>query len=154
MQCNAIQYNKNCASFKSIGTYIWKCTGSLFQGYLLTSPFSRLLTDLTFFKVTYWPHLFQGYLLTSPFSRLLTDLTFFKVTYWPHLFQGYLLTSPFSRLLTDLTFFKVTYWPHLSLVTPYGDTRSGSTLSHVMARCLTAPSHYLNQYWVIISKVQ
>ena len=32
--------------------------------------------------------------------------------------------------------------------------RSGSTLAQVMACCLTAPSHYLNQCWVIISEVQ
>ena len=32
--------------------------------------------------------------------------------------------------------------------------RSWSTLVQVMACCLTAPSHYLNQYWLIISKVQ
>ena len=31
--------------------------------------------------------------------------------------------------------------------------RSGSTLVQVMACCLTAPSHYLNQCWLIISKV-
>ena len=30
---------------------------------------------------------------------------------------------------------------------------SGSTLAQVMACCLTAPSHYLNQCWVTISKV-
>ena len=32
--------------------------------------------------------------------------------------------------------------------------RSGSTLAQVMACCLTAPSHYLNHCWLIISKVQ
>ena len=32
--------------------------------------------------------------------------------------------------------------------------RSGSTLAQVMACCLTAPSHYLNQCWLIISEVQ
>ena len=31
--------------------------------------------------------------------------------------------------------------------------RPGSTLAQVMAWCLTAPSHYLNQCWLIISKV-
>ena len=31
---------------------------------------------------------------------------------------------------------------------------SRSTLVQVMACCLTAPSHYLNQYWLIISEVQ
>ena len=42
---------------------------------------------------------------------------------------------------------------HCSLMTPYGD-RSGSALSQEMACCLTAPSHYLNQCWLIFSKVQ
>ena len=32
--------------------------------------------------------------------------------------------------------------------------RSGSTLAQAMACCLTAPSHYLNQCWLIISEVQ
>ena len=32
--------------------------------------------------------------------------------------------------------------------------RFGSTLVQVMACCLTAPSHYLNQYWLVICKVQ
>ena len=32
--------------------------------------------------------------------------------------------------------------------------RSGSTLAQVMACCLTAPSHYLNQCWLFIRKVQ
>ena len=31
---------------------------------------------------------------------------------------------------------------------------SGSTWAQVMACCLTAPSHYLNQCWLIISKVK
>ena len=31
--------------------------------------------------------------------------------------------------------------------------RSGSTLAQVMACCLTAPSHYLHQCWLVISKV-
>ena len=39
----------------------------------------------------------------------------------------------------------------------HGDTiwrwRSWSTVAQVMACCLTAPSHYLNQCWLIISKV-
>ena len=32
--------------------------------------------------------------------------------------------------------------------------KSGSTLAQVMACCLPAPSHYLNQCWLIIRKVQ
>ena len=37
---------------------------------------------------------------------------------------------------------------HCGLVTPYGDIN----LAQVIACCLTAPSHYLNQCWLIISK--
>ena len=37
---------------------------------------------------------------------------------------------------------------HCGLVTPYGD-RSGSTLALVTICYLTAPSHYLNQCWLI-----
>ena len=32
--------------------------------------------------------------------------------------------------------------------------RSWSTLAQVMACCLTAPTHYMNQCWLIISKIQ
>ena len=44
---------------------------------------------------------------------------------------------------------------HWGLVTSFGkwQHRSGSTLAQVMACCLTAASHYLNQCWLIISKV-
>ena len=38
------------------------------------------------------------------------------------------------------------WWRHMAL--------EWSTLDQVMAWCLTAPSHYLNQCWIIISKVQ
>ena len=31
--------------------------------------------------------------------------------------------------------------------------RSGSTVAQVKAWCLTAPSHYLNQWWLLISEV-
>ena len=46
---------------------------------------------------------------------------------------------------------------HCGLVTPCGDIPSGqksrSTLGQVMACCLMAPSHYLNQCWLIIGQV-
>ena len=41
---------------------------------------------------------------------------------------------------------------HCGPVMPYWWHRSGSTLARVMACCLMAPSHYLNQCWVIISE--
>ena len=41
-------------------------------------------------------------------------------------------------------------WPSVAI----WQHRSGSTLAQVMACCLTAPSHYLHQCWLIISGVQ
>ena len=38
------------------------------------------------------------------------------------------------------------------LVLPYGD-RSGSTVVKIVACCLSVPSHYLNQCWLIINAV-
>ena len=43
-----------------------------------------------------------------------------------------------------------TLWPNDTI----WQQRSGSTLAQVMACSLTAPSHYLNQCWLIISEVQ
>ena len=43
---------------------------------------------------------------------------------------------------------------HWGIVTPYGRRRSGSPLAQVLACCLTAPSHFMNQCWLIISKVK
>ena len=48
------------------------------------------------------------------------------------------------RKLINLLWPSDTIWRH----------RSGSTVAYVMAWCLTTPSHYLNQCWLIISKVQ
>ena len=42
---------------------------------------------------------------------------------------------------------------HCGLVMPYGNI-SGSTLVQVMACCLAAPSHYMNQCWLVISGFQ
>ena len=42
----------------------------------------------------------------------------------------------------------------IPVVSGWWSYRSGSSLAQVMACCLTAPSHYLNQCWLITSKVQ
>ena len=55
------------------------------------------------------------------------------------------------RHLTSLThqLFVNSLWPS-GAIWRY---RSGSTLAQVMACCLMAPSHYLNQCWLIINEV-
>ena len=47
----------------------------------------------------------------------------------------------------------MTLLTHCGLVTPHGDTDIGQHLPQVLACCLTAPSHYLNQYWLVIKGV-
>ena len=42
---------------------------------------------------------------------------------------------------------------HCGLMMPYGDIDTWSVLAQVMACCLTAPSHYLNQCWQLSSEV-
>ena len=54
-------------------------------------------------------------------------------------------TNPFYNegKLDKLPFFINSLWPSDAIL----QHRSGSTLPQVMACCLTAPSHYLEQYW-------
>ena len=62
----------------------------------------------------------------------------------------------FHSNLPGVSELKLLSWTHCGLITPNGNKRkrSESTLAQVMACCLTAPSHYLNQCWLIISEVQ
>ena len=59
--------------------------------------------------------------------------------YWP----GYLEYYSFSTRKMNSLWPSDTIWRH----------KSRSTLAQVMACCLMAPSHYLNQCWLIIIKV-
>ena len=57
---------------------------------------------------------------------------------------------------TNIPWWRFSCWQPINLLRPSDAiwrqiTRS--TLAQVMACCLTAPSHYLNQCWLIISKV-
>ena len=65
--------------------------------------------------------------------------------------QPFLSTSDFPVLL--ILWVSLECLTHWGLVTPFGD-RSGSILAQVMACCLTAPSLYLNQCWLVSSKIQ
>ena len=66
-----------------------------------------------------------------------------EVKLWPPLFwQGWFLLK---KKLTQINLL----WPS-DTIWWHG---SRSTLVRVMACCLTAPSHYLNQCWLIISEV-
>ena len=64
------------------------------------------------------------------------------------------LTHGFSGLGRDKCKTRREPFNSLGLSDAIWRQKSGSTLAHVMACCLTAPSHNLNQCWLIISKVQ
>ena len=61
----------------------------------------------------------------------------------------YLLLA-LRHILCCRTFLFNSLWPNDSI----WQHRSRSTLAQVMACCLMAPSHYLNQCWLIFSKVK
>ena len=61
---------------------------------------------------------------------------------FPNIEMAQIIPSPGKRS-TNLTL--------CGLVMPYGDMKTGSTLAQIMACCLQATSHYLNQCWLIIS---
>ena len=57
-----------------------------------------------------------------------------------------LISQVTSDLLVNSLWPRDTLWWHLE--TPYGDRELGSVLAQVMAWCLIALSHYLNQWWL------
>ena len=67
--------------------------------------------------------------------------------YWEYLYL-YLNLQILKVLVLDSSTAEST-WPQ-----PWWRQRSGSKLAQAMACCLPAPSHYMNQCWLIISKVQ
>ena len=79
----------------------------------------------------------------------------------PHLSGAYVLTALFHAdivsaylLSPGWNYQNGTWFNSLRPRDAIWRHRSGSTLSQVMACCLMAPSHYLNQCWLIFSKVQ
>ena len=72
---------------------------------------------------------------------------------WAELIKLLLSWNPDSLHSTDDKFKKL--WQNISLWPSDAIWwhRSGSTLAQVMACCLKAPSHYLNQCWFIITDV-
>ena len=75
--------------------------------------------------------------LTVLWSMFPSIQGFLKLLTWSHLFHPWLPTTINSL------------WPSDAIWC----NRSGSTLVQVMACCLAAPSHYLNQCWLIINSV-
>ena len=71
---------------------------------------------------------------------------YFLLTRWCH-------TRLADEILWNLTALLVLIVTHCGLMTPYGGTPSGSTLTQAMACCIMVPSHCLNQCWLFISVV-
>ena len=122
------------------------------------------------FNVWYIPHQFPDSsdpMYYQPELNTAYGISILTVRVWhPKLayqmgFQGtmarvYLLTLKkksimFLQSTSNFFFFSVnSLWPSDTI----WRLRSGSTLIQVMGCCLTAPSHYLHQCWLIISKAQ
>ena len=81
----------------------------------------------------------------------------FRDFYFPNLLLSCQYTTMYNKMLhvsrqwhKPIFFSFNSLWPNDAI----WRHRSGSTLAQVMACCLTAPSHYLNQCWLITSKIQ
>ena len=75
------------------------------------------------------------------------------IDHFAHIFQGYFIGSGAIATVPVKQRWVIwinSLWPNHAI----WRHRSRSTLAQVMACCLTAPSHYLNQCWLIFSKVQ
>ena len=80
--------------------------------------------------------------------------------------QGHFMESAQDKMCLNVTFFIIATSPRGQWVNRVANINSlwpsdtiwrhnsGSTLAQVMACCLMAPSHYLNQCWLIISNVE
>ena len=108
-------------------------------------------------------HWLQKFWCGSPFDRkgphlnintvfLVIKISFIKIRWWdgliftmgiPMLVRRHLYIETVPRLFNSL-------WPCDAI----WRQSSGSTLVWLMACCLRAPSHHLNQCWLVISKVQ
>ena len=103
-----------------------------------------------------------------PFTHLKLENKIFNTCQWHSISKGdAILNIPVLSLIITLkncipdVYILQIYiaYPHWIWINSLGPSdaiwhrRSWSTLVHVMACCLAAPSHYLNQFWLIISKV-
>ena len=80
---------------------------------------------------------------------------YYQVMAWCHQATSHYLSQHWPRCMSPygITRIQSVKWP-LGPSDAIWRQRSGSPLAQVMACCLTAPSHYLNQCWLIISKVE
>ena len=70
-------------------------------------------------------------------------------------FNKFLINLITNHSLNEWAPFMCTFQVNFNSLWPGDSTwwhSSGSTLAQVMAGCLTAPSHYLNQCWLLISE--
>ena len=74
----------------------------------------------------------------------------YVVGYWNRKIITPAALSLMRMCLSSILSPSISFWPSDAI----WRQRSGSALTQVMACCLTAPSHYLNQCWLIISEVQ
>ena len=78
----------------------------------------------------------------------------FATSTWYFPWITFLIVSWKKIFVFWLNFHQVCSWVSLWPSDTIWRQRTGLTLVQVMACCLTATSHYLNQCWLIISKVQ
>ena len=133
--------------------YIYSCIIEKYDFLVIANSFLPswwplpLLSDFVYFCFVQWNQ-YRNKCWNIPCVLLVfTICTLWNtLTHWP-LRDVEVILQAFCLRLVPQNFNSL--WPSDSIWWQ----RPGSTLAQVMACCLTAPSHYLNQCWLIISKV-
>ena len=154
-----------CSGLNMPNAKTWKCKTNSGE-CMLTTP-KRVCTylhdhrrssdDWSYKKIRRWFNSFRpsnaiwwhrsGSTLAQVMACYLTALSHYYLNQWWIIIKGVWWYSTESNLPRSVI---SPLWPS-DAIWRY---RSGSTLAQVMACCRTAPTHYLNQCWPIISEVQ
>ena len=160
----------------SIYKYVWGQKDTFKLSIILTSAFVLFLICLNITLLTHWVW-DTAAILQSTISKAFSWMKFFifwfifqwslflsvQLTINQHWFRYWLGTKQvtmhnlnpwWSSLLMHVWITQPQWVNSLRPSDAIWRHRSGSTLAQVMVCCLTAPSHYLNQCWLVISEVQ
>ena len=140
--------------------FVFSQQKSLYFDVNLTDFFPYGPTDNSqhYLQVMTWYQTYES--SSSSDISLIKSLIYFLIhhsaCFWrPCWWHGWAVVLTFMSILEENS-----PYPYHKVINSLGPSnaiwwhRSGSTWAQVMACCLMAPSHYLNQCWLIISKVQ
>ena len=121
------------------------------DGWVYNRKARDLKRNRAHYDVTVMSVICHGSVSSGPFLSYRSIRHSLPSVWWYEMFAEIIHTAPFnSTVIMNIRTGVNSLWPSDII----WRQRSWSTLAQVMACCLTAPSHNLNQCWPIISEVQ